>query len=122
MHSLSPSWSMSPHGTLCAWFSDLSDLLISSTLLPSSPSHRAWFVGVIGTTVPGHQQGALVLMLLLPLSTQAGHDFSYCFEIRIRKSLFFSPFLCINYHMWSTDIQFGIDTKMNETGPCDQEV
>lgn len=58
-----------------------------------------------------------MLTLLLPLSTQAGHAFSYCLEIRDQKiSVFFSPSLV------STDIWVGVDIKMNETGLCDQDI
>lgn len=67
--------------------------------------------------MPRFQQGALVLTLLLPLSTQAGHAFSHCLEIRDQKiSVFFSPLLV------STDIWVGVDIKMNETGLCGQDI
>ena len=67
--------------------------------------------------MPRFQQGALVLTLFLPLSTQAGHASSHCLEIRDQKiSVFFSPLLV------STDIWVGVDIKMNETGLCGQDI
>lgn len=90
----SPSPHPGPHMALCVPGFLTSDLLISlhsPAIIPFSHNSRAWFVGVIGYHRAWTSTGALVIMLLLPLSTQAGHDFSYCFEIKSQKiSLFFS--------------------------------
>lgn len=65
-----------------------------------------------------------MLMLLLTLSTQAGHALSFYPE-KGRTEILTPPppfHSCIDYHVSSTEIQVQIDKKMNETGPYDEDM